>query len=118
VGGGSKRRLIIPRMPLAFYDEALLRRAYHHAATFLKQLPDRPVGPRATRDELMRALAVPLTEEGDDEIAVLDALAAAAERGTMATAGPRFFGFVIGGSLPVTVATDWMMSAWDQNTGI
>ncbi|HSP34435.1 MAG TPA: aminotransferase class V-fold PLP-dependent enzyme, partial [Thermoanaerobaculia bacterium] len=105
-------------MPLEFYEETLLRRAMHHAAGFLRQLPDRPVGPRATREELMRALAVPLTEEGDDDIAVLDALASAAERGTMATAGPRFFGFVIGGSLPVTVATDWMVSAWDQNTGI
>jgi glutamate/tyrosine decarboxylase-like PLP-dependent enzyme len=35
----------------------------------------------------------------------------------MAMAGPRFFGFVIGGSLPVTVAANWLAGAWDQNTG-
>ena len=105
-------------MPLEIYDEAILRRAFHHAATFLRELPERPVSPLATREELMRAFDVPLTEEGEDDSAVLDALAAQATRGTMATAGPRFFGFVIGGSLPVTVATDWMLSAWDQNTGI
>lgn len=105
-------------MPLEIFDEAILRRAFHHASTFLRELPDRPVGPRATRDDLMKALGVALTEEGETDTAVIDALAAAAERGTMATAGPRFFGFVIGGSLPVTVATDWMLSAWDQNTGI
>jgi glutamate/tyrosine decarboxylase-like PLP-dependent enzyme len=35
----------------------------------------------------------------------------------MAMAGPRFFGFVIGGSLPVTVAANWLATAWDQNTG-
>ncbi|HEY3056505.1 MAG TPA: aminotransferase class V-fold PLP-dependent enzyme [Thermoanaerobaculia bacterium] len=105
-------------MPLEIYDEAILGRAFHHACTFLRALPDRPVAPSATRDDLMRALNVPLTEDGDDASTVLDSLASAAERGTMATAGPRFFGFVIGGSLPITVATDWMLSAWDQNTGI
>ncbi|MGZ8797663.1 MAG: pyridoxal phosphate-dependent decarboxylase family protein [Thermoanaerobaculia bacterium] len=105
-------------MPLEIHDEQILRRALHHAGTFLRSLPDRPVGPRATRDELVAALGVELTEEGEDDSLVLDALAAAADRGTMATAGPRFFGFVIGGSLPVTVATDWMLSAWDQNSGI
>lgn len=105
-------------MALQIYDDAILRRALHHAGAFLRTLPDRPVAPRATRDELMRAFDVPLTEEGEDDATVLDALAAQADRGTMATAGPRFFGFVIGGSLPVTVATDWMLSAWDQNCGI
>ncbi len=105
-------------MPLEIYDEAILHRAMHHAGAFLRELPDRPVAPRATRDELMQALNVPLTEEGEDDTKVLDAMAACASRGTMATAGPRFFGFVIGGSLPVTVATDWLVSAWDQNSGI
>jgi glutamate/tyrosine decarboxylase-like PLP-dependent enzyme len=105
-------------MSLAFFDEAILRRAFHHASNFLRALPDRPVGPRATREELMKALDVPLSEEGEEPVAVLDALGAAAERGTMATASPRFFGFVIGGSLPVTVGAEWMVSAWDQNTGI
>ena len=105
-------------MPLQIYDEAILRRALHHAGAFLRELPDRHVAPRATRDELMRAFNVELTEEGEDDTHVLDAMAAAGERGTMGTAGPRFFGFVIGGSLPVTVATDWLLSAWDQNSGI
>ena len=105
-------------MPLQIYDEAILRRALHHAGAFLRELPDRHVAPRATREELMRTFHVPLTEEGEDDTLVLDAMASAGERGTMGTAGPRFFGFVIGGSLPVTVATDWLLSAWDQNSGI
>ncbi|HEX9161039.1 MAG TPA: pyridoxal-dependent decarboxylase [Thermoanaerobaculia bacterium] len=100
------------------YDETVLRRAFHHASAYLRELEERPVGPRATRDELMSELDVPLTEEGEDGVAVLDSLASVAPSGTMATAGPRFFGFVIGGSLPVTVGADWMLSAWDQNTGI
>jgi glutamate/tyrosine decarboxylase-like PLP-dependent enzyme len=43
---------------------------------------------------------------------VLDALAAL-EPGMMATAGPRYFGFVTGGALPVSVAADWLVSTWD-----
>ena len=99
-------------------DVSLLDVARRHAVEFLSTLDDRHVGARATRDELMSALSAPLSERGDDPKAVLDALASQAERGTVATAGPRFFGFVIGGSLPVTVAAEWMNAAWDQNAGI
>ena len=46
--------------------------------------------------------------------AVIDALVAGADPGLVATAGPRHFGFVIGGALPAALAADWMVSAWDQ----
>jgi glutamate/tyrosine decarboxylase-like PLP-dependent enzyme len=96
----------------------LLDLARDHAGSFLGQLPERHVGPRATRDELVAALDVPLSDEGEDGAKVLDALARGADRGLIACAGPRYFGFVIGGSLPVALAADWLTSAWDQNAGI
>lgn len=96
----------------------LLDLARDHAGSFLGQLSDRHVGPRATRDELVAALDVPLSDEGEDGAQVLDALARGADRGLIACAGPRYFGFVIGGSLPVALAADWLTSAWDQNAGI
>lgn len=99
-------------------DEDLLGRASGHAIEFLRKLPERHVGARATREELREALSGELSETGDDADEVLDALAAQAERGAVATAGPRFFGFVIGGSLPVALAADWLTCAWDQNCGI
>jgi glutamate/tyrosine decarboxylase-like PLP-dependent enzyme len=99
-------------------DENLLARAHQHALDYLRMIPDRSVAPQMTREELLALLSMPLTENGDDPSGVLDALAAAAERGTMATTSPRFFGFVIGGSLPVTVAADWLTTVWDQNSGI
>ena len=77
---------------------------------FLGQLPDRHVGPRATRDELVAALKVPLSDDGEDPAGVLDALVRGVDRGLIACAGPRYFGFVIGGSLPVALAADWLTS--------
>lgn len=99
-------------------DETLLDRARDHAVRFLSGLPDRRVGVTATRDELLSALRVPLSTEGEPASVVLDALAGGVDPGIMACAGPRYFGFVIGGSLPVAVAADWLTSAWDQNAGI
>src|ERR1044072_1986697 len=98
---------------MKLHDESLLDVAHRHAVDFLTALPDRHVGARATRQELLSALNVPLSDGGDDPKAVLDSLASQAERGPVAPAGSRFFGFVIGGSLPVTVAAEWMNIAWD-----
>ncbi|HEX8619908.1 MAG TPA: pyridoxal-dependent decarboxylase, partial [Thermoanaerobaculia bacterium] len=99
-------------------DEVLLDRAHEHAAAYLRSMPERHVGARATRDELLAALRTPLSPEGEAPGGVIDALAAQGERGTMACPGPRYFGFVIGGNLPVALAADWLVSAWDQNPGI
>src|SRR5438045_2894787 len=100
------------------FDEALLDRARDHAARFLKSVPDRRVAPSATREQLLSALRVPLSDDGEDAGAVIDALVSGVDPGVMGTPSPRFFGFVIGGSLPVTIAADWMTTAWDQNAGI
>ncbi|MEW6322046.1 MAG: aminotransferase class V-fold PLP-dependent enzyme [Acidobacteriota bacterium] len=85
------------------------------AARYLDSLPDRHVGGRADRQALRAALGGPLPDRGADPAAVLDALARDADAGLVATAGPRYYGFVTGGALPVTVAADWLASAWDQN---
>jgi glutamate/tyrosine decarboxylase-like PLP-dependent enzyme len=91
-------------------DDALSRAA-ELSVEWLGTLRDRPVGPAGDP----AGLRVPLPEEGEDAVAVIDALAAAAEPGLVASAGPRYFGFVTGGSLPAALAADWLTSAWDQN---
>ena len=68
--------------------------------------------------ELVQALGGPLPEEPRDPQVVIEDLAAAADPGLVATPGPRYFGFVTGGSVPAAVAAEWLTSAWDQNAGL
>jgi glutamate/tyrosine decarboxylase-like PLP-dependent enzyme len=99
-------------------DDALLSDALTYVRQFQASLAERPVGARASAGELRARFSVPLSEGGEDGRDVLRTLAVEGDSGLMATAGPRFFGFVIGGSHPVAVAADWLTSAWDQNTGL
>ena len=93
----------------------LLEHAQRIAARFLETVPTRHVGSRSSRAELLAALGGPLPLDGRDAELVIDELARRADPGLVAQAGPRYFGFVTGGALPVTVAADWLASAWDQN---
>ena len=79
-------------------------------------MPTRPVGPHATADEL--AFSVPLPDGPTDPAAVIDELAKLAEPGLMAMPSGKFFGWVIGGTLPAAMAADWLVSAWDQNAAM
>ncbi len=96
----------------------VLDAAVHAARAYLASLPSRPVGARASLQELRAALGGPLPQEGTDAARVVTELARDADAGIVATAGPRYFGFVVGGSLPAALATDWLVSTWDQNAGI
>ncbi len=89
-----------------------------YASQFIGSLDDRPIPPQASVDELRAALGGPLPEHATDSAQVVAELIEAAEPGIMAIPSGRFFGFVIGGALPVSVAADWLTSAWDQNAGL
>src|SRR5205814_5262647 len=74
--------------------------------------------PRASVEELRAALGGPLPETPTDARTVIAELAAAADPGIVAESSGRYFGFVIGGSVPAALAADWLTSTWDQNAGL
>jgi len=95
-----------------------LDRAHTHATAHLASLDEAPVRPTASLETLRGRFLRPLPDEGLDPAAVVDELAANAEGGLVRSAGPRYFGFVVGGGLPAALAADWLTSAWDQNAGL
>jgi glutamate/tyrosine decarboxylase-like PLP-dependent enzyme len=96
----------------------LLERTAAYAARYLARLDERPVAAQASVAELRAALARPLGEAGLKPEQVIDELVATVEPGLLATSGGRFFGWVIGGTLPAALAADWLTSTWDQNAAI
>ena len=95
--------------------DAVLERAAGLGREFLAGLAARPVAPPVAAEILRRTLGGPLPETGDDPRAVVETLARGADPGIVASAGPRYFGFVTGGALPAALGADWLTSAWDQN---
>ena len=94
---------------------SLLRRTAELAEEYLDGIGDRRVGALTGYEEALAGLDRPLPEQGAEPEAVIEELAASVGPATVASAGPRYFGFVTGGSLPAALAADWLVSSWDQN---
>jgi glutamate/tyrosine decarboxylase-like PLP-dependent enzyme len=98
--------------------QRLLEDAAQRASRYLESLSDRDVRPDPEAVQRLAELDIDLPAAGLAGAEVLKMLDERVGPATMAMAGPRFFGFVIGGALPVTVAANWLATAWDQNTGL
>ena len=99
------------------YD-AVLDVADRHARAWLSGIRERPIPPRLGTEQIKDRLGRTLPESGEPATEVIERLAVGSEPGLMATGSPRFYGWVIGGTQPAALAADWLVSAWDQNTGL
>jgi glutamate/tyrosine decarboxylase-like PLP-dependent enzyme len=98
---------------------AAVDRAVELARDFLAELDGRRVGSRLPASAIAERLgAGPVPEQGMDPTAVVEQLAEAVEPGIVASAGPRYFGFVIGGVLPAALGADLLTAAWSQNAAL
>jgi glutamate/tyrosine decarboxylase-like PLP-dependent enzyme len=96
----------------------LLSEAAKRATRYLAQAGDRPVAPRGEDVARLNSLGGPVPEEpaaAEQILALLDDIGSPA---TVVTTGGRYFGFVVGGSLPATTAANWLAGAWDQNAAM
>ena len=96
----------------------LLADAASRSARYLDELQRRSVAPSPGAVDALTRFDVALPHAPTDPALVLRELDEIGSPATMGIAGPRFFGFVMGGSLPAALAADFMTSAWDQNTGL
>jgi glutamate/tyrosine decarboxylase-like PLP-dependent enzyme len=99
--------------------DRLLSLTRAHALAYRRSLPTRRVAPSATTEDVQRVLEKMdrLPVDGSSAEQVLNEIVEVAMPGVTAMSGPRFFGWVTGGSLPAAVAADWLTSIWDQNAG-
>ncbi len=100
------------------HDTSVLRTTAERAIALYEGLEHAHVAATASHEELWSRLAGPLPEHGVDADDVIDRLLRGAEGGLVGAGGPRFFGWVIGGSLPSAIAADWIVSTWEQNGAI
>ena len=98
--------------------DALLDDAAGRARAYLDGVSDRRVSPEPSAVAALGALDVAFPEDGADPAEVLELLDTVGSPATVATVGPRYFGFVNGGTLPVAVAAAWLTTAWDQNAAL
>ena len=96
---------------------SLLEDTCRLATTFLEGLPERPVAPRHDAAAMFAAFDRPMPASPAEPRAVIEELVRMAEPGVIGSQSGRFFGWVIGGSLPSALAADWMTTVWDQNAG-
>ncbi|NEN07560.1 aspartate aminotransferase family protein [Diaminobutyricibacter tongyongensis] len=101
----------------ADYDD-IIDRAAATAKAWLAGFEERPIPPTAMVGDVRRHLGERLPATGSDQDAVLERLTAAVEPGLMAIQSSRFYGWVMGGTFPVALGADWLVTAWDQNAGM
>ena len=96
----------------------LLAETAARAAAYLDGLRTRSVAPDERTVARLSRLDVRMPDEPVSAQTVLRELDELVSPATMAMAGPRFFGFVIGGTLPAVLCAHWLATAWDQNAGL
>jgi len=101
-----------------YLSEAVLRGAAERAYEYVRTVENRHVAPKAEALAALKHFREPFPENPSDPADVVSMLDNFGAPATVATTGGRYFGFVIGGTLPASQAASWLANAWDQNTAL
>ncbi|MDJ0700594.1 MAG: pyridoxal-dependent decarboxylase [Woeseiaceae bacterium] len=98
--------------------KTLLAYAAERGMFYREAIDERAIAPTKAALAAIEGFVEELPDAGLDDAEVLAKLDKIGAPASVGMTNPRYFGFVIGGSLPVTVATNWLTTAWDQNVGM
>lgn len=96
-------------------NNEFLADVFRKAIEYLNSLSGANVGISPSKEKLFSMIDTELPEHGVSPAAAMKSLIDGVENGLIRSGSPRYFGFVIGGSTPVSIAADWLTTAWDQN---
>ncbi|MCG8570987.1 MAG: pyridoxal-dependent decarboxylase [Spirochaetes bacterium] len=100
------------------YDYSALEIAFTEAKKWLNEIDNRPVNSTLTYDELKEKIKIPLNKSSISSSEVVTHIIESTKGGLLGNAGGRFFAWVVGGALPSALASDWLVSSWDQNSAL
>lgn len=100
------------------YEDAALREAAARALKYAAGIGERRVAPAEIDIQNLAKFSEPFPASPGDSKRIIEMLDEIGSPATVATAGRRYYGFVIGGSLPASLAASWLAAAWDQNAAL
>ena len=99
-------------------DDRLMTRAKEMARAYLDNIHDMDVFPNRSNLDRLSRFHEPFPHKSGNALEVLEQLQNWGSAGTVAQAGGRYFGFVNGGAIPVTIGVKWLSDVWDQCGGL
>lgn len=106
------------RVNIGHISEPALRRAAERSYEYLRTVENRGVAPSVAAVEALEHFREEFPENPSDPLEVVKLLDELGAPATVATTGGRYFGFVIGGALPASLAASWLANTWDQNAAL
>ena len=99
-------------------DKTIFEQAQKYAYQYSDQIEKMDVFPSEENLQQLNNFDEPLASVSSSPESILQQLNDIGGPGTIASTGGRYFGFVTGGAIPVSIATKWLADFWDQCGGL